>query len=121
MDNKIKVGSEVEKILEKGLWTDHAGEMQKEIASALGRAGFSCILEYSTRRLGDIKNGRIDIVAEKHGEGVAIELDCRSPRSRSIKKLKLWPGYRIIGLRGIRHPIIDGIDGVVCLQVRAAP
>lgn len=120
MNNKIEIGSEVEQILEKGLWTDHAREMQQEVERALTRAGFSVRLEYPTAHLGDNRNGRIDIVAHKDGQDVAIELDCRTPRYRSIKKLKLFPGYRIIGLRGIRHPIVDGIDGVVCLQVRAA-
>jgi hypothetical protein len=118
-EKKILIGSEVEKILEKGLWTDHAQTMQKEVAHALEKAGFVCSLEVATRFLGDCRNGRIDIVAQKNGESVAIELDCRSPRMRSIKKLKLWDGYKILGLRGVRHPIIDGIDGVVCLQVKA--
>lgn len=120
MNNKLKTGSEVEQILEKGLWTDHAREMQEEVSRALERAGFLVVLEFSTAKLGDNRNGRIDIVASKAGENVAIELDCRTPRLRSIKKLKLFDGYRIIGLRGVRHSIVDGIDGVVCLQVRAA-
>jgi hypothetical protein len=120
MDNKMTIGAEVEQILEKGLWTDHAREMQEEVSRALERAGFLVTLEFSTAKLGDSRNGRIDIVASKQGQNVAIELDCRTPRLRSIKKLKLFSGYRIIGLRGIRHPIVDGIDGVVCLQVRAA-
>lgn len=120
MNKNLQIGSEVEQILEKGLWTDHARTMQQEVGRALEQAGFLVFLEFSTAKIGDTKNGRIDIVARKDGQHVAIELDCRTPRMRSIKKLKLFPGYRIIGLRGIRHPIVDGIDGVVCLQVRAS-
>ena len=84
MSNKMMIGAEVEQLLETGLWTDHAREMQQEVGKALERSGFLVQLEFSTAKLGDTRNGRIDIVASKAGENVAIELDCRSPRSRCL-------------------------------------
>jgi len=42
--------------------------------------------------------GRIDLLAEKNGLQIAVELDYRTPRSKSIKKVKHFP-YGMVLLR----------------------
>jgi hypothetical protein len=63
--------------------------------------------------------GRIDLVAEYRNERVAIEIDYRSPREKSLDKLRQFRGYRIVCLRGAYVNPPDGIDAVVALPMRA--
>ena len=99
-------------------WPDNARSMHAEIAAALKSAGFSVWNEYATGDMGDYRKGRIDIFAEAYGGSVAIELDARKPRARSIAKLRLFDCYKLIGLRGVDRVVIpDGIDDVIGLRV----
>ena len=88
---------------------------------ALQQAGFTVAPEFHVPAFDGERNGRIDVVLQKNGGLVAIELDARTPRRKSLKKLRCFPGYRIVALRGValdRPP--DGIDAAVSLPVRAA-
>ncbi len=119
----MSIVKDVSAIMRRLRCNDHAGTMQAQVASALRHAGYFVVLEYPTAGLGDRRDGRIDIVATAiSGERVAIELDARKPRRRSIEKLRLFPGSRVIGLRGVEwRDLPDGIDDVICLTVYGAP
>lgn len=118
----MSIATDVAAIMHRLRCADHAGTMQAQVAAALRCAGYFVVLEYPTRDLGDHLDGRIDIVATaKSGERIAIELDARKPRRRSIEKLQLFPGSRIIGLRGVEWiHLPEGIDDVVCVAVHGA-
>lgn len=106
-------------IMKGCVWPDHAASMHAGVAASLRKAGYQVCMEYPTGALGDTRDGRIDLVAIWDGGKAAIELDCRKPRKRSIHKLRLFDGYRVIGVRGIEgQPIPDGIDAVVTMRVR---
>lgn len=109
------------KIMKSRVWPDHAATMHAELAGALRMAGFYVTMEYPTAHLGDRRDGRIDIVAFALADRIAIELDCRKPRRRSLEKLRLFDGYKIVGVRGIEgHETPDGIDAVIPMRVRVA-
>lgn len=120
-ERNIAVGKIAAKVLASRVWADDAATMHAEVAAALEAAGLFVIMEYPTRWLGDVRKGRIDIVVQKALGQAAIELDCRKPRRRSVLKLRLFPGYRIVGIRGIEgfDPVI-GIDEIVSMRVRVA-
>jgi hypothetical protein len=94
--------------------------MHEEVSFWLEAAGFFVENEFPTKELGDDRAGRIDIVASYKRGSVAIELDCRRPRTRSLKKLRLFNGYRLIVLRGVAMPVAyDGIDQIIAARVFA--
>ena len=67
------------------------------------------------------KGGRIDLVAYDNRGAVAIELDNRRPRRKSLDKLSVFDGGRVVVLRGvppIRKP--EGIDAIIAIPVRTA-
>ena len=75
-------------------WHDY---VQKEIRK----------LGYETRRevfvyIGNGKTGRLDLVAKKDGIEIAIELDYRVPRKKSVLKIKTYK----IGMVLLRDPKI---------------
>lgn len=76
--------------------TDHAKTAQLEITDHLKRNGFDCILEFCISEYADGKTGRIDIIAIKGTERIAIEVDNRSPRKRSMQKLKNMSDYQAL-------------------------
>lgn len=111
-------GREASKIIQNGEWLDNANAFHRGVMIALTDAGFKVFFEFSTAPLGDDVYGRIDIVAEKYGGSVAIELDNRRPRKRSIRKLRLFSGYRIIALRGVEiKDCPDEIDETITAKV----
>jgi len=54
---------------------------------ALKAEGFKVKREVLVPQRGDGRRGRIDIVAERGAETVALELDRRQPRLKSVRKL----------------------------------
>ncbi|MEN3931399.1 hypothetical protein WJT86_10060 [Microvirga sp. W0021] len=96
---------------------DKAGLLQKAVVSELERAGFSVCTEEQVSKLQQRRTGRLDVLAVYRGGTVAIELDARSPRQKSIEKLLQFDAFRIIGLRNISMPPPIGIDAVVALHV----
>lgn len=108
-------------ILQMWTWPDHAPSMHAEIAKSLSRAGFAVELEYPVANIGNGRRGRIDLVARSSEGNVAIELDTRRPRAKSILKLNTFDGFRIIGLRGVQWvEKVPGIDAIIGLRVRQA-
>ena len=107
-------------ILRSHTWPDNARLMHNAVAEVLRAEGFTVVTEYFVRGAFGYSNGRIDIVARRDGGHVAIELDARRPRERSVAKLNKVEAYRIIGLRGVDFPPPPGIDAIACMPVRGA-
>ncbi len=68
-----------------------AGKFQDKIRDFLVDTGFSVKKEVRVQDRGDGRTGRIDLVAEKGGFIIAIEVDRFSPRKKSIYKLLHYP------------------------------
>jgi hypothetical protein len=99
---------------------DDADWAHAEVMRALAKAGFVVAHEIGITT-DDGRRGRLDVVAEKCGARIAIEIDARRPREKSLAKLRTFDGGRIIALRGVSVPgRIDRIDAVVPLRVRCA-
>lgn len=111
-------------VLEQYEFADSAAAMHALAAEILQSHEFVVEFEHTIFYIDTLKQkrrGRIDLVAYKYGGAVAIELDCRNPRTKSIQKLRAFDGAKIFALRGIR--VIDmpaGIDGAAYLQCRQA-
>lgn len=85
---------------------------------ALALIGFRCSREVVVDNRGDGQRGRLDLVAERGAERLALELDDRSPRQKSVTKLAgvLGGTVRVVVLRcpadgPLPHP--DGVDVVI--------
>lgn len=119
-DEAVIAGLAVVEVLEKTGYLDHAPTLHSEVIDRLRREAFEVYPEYPTVGLGDVRKGRVDILAVRDGGHVAIELDCRRPKRRSIFKLLLFDAFRVIGIRGISGFEIPEIDACVCMPVRCA-
>jgi hypothetical protein len=107
-----------------GLPTDlSARPFHDALQAALSELGFACDREVRVGDRGDGRPGRLDLVAERDGVRIAFELDDRSPREKSVTKLRSVTGAaRVIVLR---CPFSDkpqrrtGIDAVIGAGGRA--
>ena len=107
---------------------DDAAEFHRTVETALKSAGFTVRRE---ARVGIRESGRgagrIDLLASIHDGFVAIELDRRSPRSKSLDKLRSFNAFRIViyawrssvdrGTRDRRNHICSG-DAMIAEVVR---
>lgn len=100
---------------------DDASHVQERLINAMVAAGYQVFHEYVVA-LPSGRSGRIDIVAKKDGRWLAIEIDARKPRKRSIEKLALRNWIRVSCLRGVAEGIDEypGLDAVIALPVRLA-
>jgi hypothetical protein len=101
---------------------DDASHVQERLINAMVAAGYRVFHEYFVE-LPTGRSGRIDIVAkDKAGRWLAIEIDARKPRKRSIEKLSLRNWIRVSCLRGVAEGIDEypGLDAVIALPVRLA-
>ena len=97
---------------------DDAREAHKSVVEWLEKQGYSCVNEYKVENRGDGRCGYIDIVAEKNGDRVAIEVDRKTPREKSISKLQQFPGARFVALRDPDPTTItDQVDGVGIIRL----
>ena len=100
---------------------DTAAQSHYRVMAAFQQAGWNVMPEYRID-LPDGRRGRIDLVVETPGAMIAIEIDTRKPREKSLRKLALFNGGRIIALRGVggtpKH--VGEVDAVVRLSVRLA-
>jgi hypothetical protein len=74
----------------KLLPTEKAGEWQDLVENEVKKLGYKVQREVPCS-IDDNRNGRIDLIAQKGEITIAIELDYRTPRSKSIKKVKHYP------------------------------
>lgn len=76
---------------------------------------------YVGRRESGRGEGYIDILARIHGGFVAIELDWKSPRSKSFDKLRAFNAFRMVVLRGAPPWTEErGIDAIFSIPVSPA-
>jgi hypothetical protein len=101
---------------------DDAAGGQDAVMALLKKHGYVCSSEFPIADRGDGRRGYIDVYAARDGVRLAIEIDNRSPRKKSIVKLNRLPhATRIILLRGLRkthggNPVnLPGIE-VICLK-----
>lgn len=118
----IEAGELACQLLTSRLWPDHAPTLHAEAIDLFERNGFIVEAEFAVRQLCGYGRRRIDMVVERVSTGgrVAIELDCRKPRRKSVDKLRKFPGFRIVGIRGIEGHDEPGIDRCVAMRVRVA-
>lgn len=70
----------------------HAADYHDAVALHLEECGWKVRREYAVVT-GDGHGGRVDIVAAKNFRRIALELDNRTPRGRSIIKLQSFPSH----------------------------
>lgn len=72
-----------------------AGEWQDYVKAEIEKIGY--VVEKEVPCLIDQdRNGRIDLIANKDDLQIAIELDYRTPRAKSIIKVKLYPAGMVL-------------------------
>jgi len=99
----------------------NAKALQDTAASRLAEAGYAVETEHKVKDRGDGHPGAIDILVNAQPP-IAIELDRRAPREKSLFKLRQINGHRIIVLReGPNQPPPDGITRVIGLQPLGDP
>lgn len=79
--------------------SNDAQDARTEICEWLAENGFSCKKQYAVQNRGDGRNGKIDILAEKEGATIGIEIDRDSPRDKSIIKLMQIDGEKVVLVR----------------------
>lgn len=101
---------------------DHASNVHATLTRHLIANGYKTQTERWVPMPG--RSGRLDIYAicPVSGTPVAIEIDARRPRKKSIRKLNHVgdDALRVICLRGVSAPLsgVAGVDAVFCLPVR---
>jgi hypothetical protein len=98
---------------------DKAKEFHDAVQIALLNAGFRVTREAPIlKRESGRGFGRIDLLAERNGAAVAIELDRRCPRAKSLDKLRAFDAFRIVVLRGAAPWSSErGIDAIISVPV----
>jgi len=101
-------------LLEAMTGPDDARAFHKRAVAVLRRSCFSVGVELPTTY--GSASGYIDMVAWFRGGTVAIELDRRRPRAKSIEKLLSVNAFRMIVLRDARWQLglPSGIHAMVC-------
>lgn len=97
---------------------DDAALTHRAAVRALRRNGYFVETEVAA-----LRGGRVDICAYHMGEDVfvAIEIDRRTPRVKSVNKLRNFHmAGRVIALRGRICDAPEGIDRIVCIPVHGA-
>lgn len=99
-----------------------ANDLRDRVAQILGRSGWCATTEVRVPDRGDGRPGRIDIVLARAGghPEVAIELDCKTPRAKSLFKVRNHPapGKLVLLRDGDRN---GAVDGVRVMSVRRLP
>jgi Holliday junction resolvase len=81
---------------------DSAADYANDLRARLVAAGYDVTGEVPVTDRGDGRRGRVDLVATRGGETVAIECDRLSPRRKSVVKLGQIEGASalVVALRG---------------------
>src|SRR5947209_6941333 len=98
---------------------DNYHKARQLIAGDLKRSGFSVDTDVALRYefFDGERRGFVSLVAKKNGGVVAIELDRRTPRLRSVHKLRAMNAYRVAAVRGPAARLPYRIHKVVSLDV----
>ena len=98
---------------------DNAKIAQNQLCEYLAKRGYKCEKEYFVLDRGDCYHGYIDVVADKENERLAIEFDRRSPRKKSLIKLKsISATHKIVLLRGTSKCYIEDEIIIFPIQIR---
>lgn len=98
--------------------TDDATEAHHQLCAFLKKNGYACLTEHLVPSRGDKRPGRIDVVATKDGVTVAIEFDKRSPRAKSLYKLRNFNAdIKVVLLRGGRSNYRIGDIGIISVSL----
>lgn len=93
---------------------ERAGQFQNCVQGLLERRGWRVEREVVVGDRGDGRRGKVDLVASQAGYRVGIELDNRSPRAKSVHKLRaLSCDERLVVLRVRSAPY--RVEGVLVL------
>lgn len=97
--------------------TDNARIAHEEVVQFLERHGFKCEKEHFVIDRGDGRRGRVDVYAVRGNLKLAIEIDERTIRKKSIFKLRqIKDAVRVVLLRdGDATEKPEGIDAVISL------
>jgi hypothetical protein len=98
--------------------TDNARALERMVYSVVLDMGCSAVREEWVKYLDGFYTGRIDLVITKPFQ-IAIEIDNKTPRVKSILKLQATNMYRIIILRGRACFCPVGIQEVIGLSDRS--
>lgn len=101
---------------------DMACHVHAAMIDQMVSAGYAVYPEYQIDTE-DGRTGRVDIVArDRDNTWLAIEIDARKPRKRSLKKLFLRDWVRVCCLRGVASGATtnDRLDAVISIDVRVA-
>lgn len=101
---------------------DSAKDYQNAILSSLRNAGFECKKEFKVDSRGtkDGRGGRVDLAIEIGEFRIGIEIDRRSPRVKSLYKLRHGPFDKTILV--LREPFdecptsLEGIDHILWME-----
>lgn len=88
----INLASKLDVLEDADQWQDHVKKKIEELGYQVQKE-VHCVID-------EDRNGRIDLVASKGSLKIAIELDNRTPREKSIRKVKTFP----IGIVLLRDP-----------------
>lgn len=87
--------------------TEKADEWHDYVQGKIERLGYQTRREVPCK-FPDGRDGRIDLVAERDGIQVAIELDYRTPRKKSVLKVQTYPRGMVL----LRDPLIIRKDHI---------
>src|SRR5882762_5729030 len=85
----------IKEVLLSQKWPDNAAALHGMAIKAFFAAGCDVYPEHRLWVPEDNRGGRIDLVIQYGIQLAAIEFDTRKPRRRSVKKLRLFKGYRV--------------------------
>lgn len=77
----------IKELIQGAIELTNSKDLHSEIIQILTENGYKCTKEVKVPNRGDGRGGRIDVVASKVGEKVAIEIDRKTPRKKSLYKL----------------------------------
>ncbi|CAG8998073.1 MAG: hypothetical protein CENE_00004 [Candidatus Celerinatantimonas neptuna] len=79
--------------------SDDAKPLQNAIADSLRSSGWVVELEHQVADRGDGRCGCVDLLASKDSQKIAMEIDRKSPRKKSLVKLSQVDAFPIVALR----------------------
>lgn len=93
------------------------------VVGALRQAGFNMRLQARSGIRTEDGWVRVDLVAQFRGGYVAIELNRRHPRRRSLAALQSMDMFRILALRGAPEPLpkVSSINAIISLKLDKVP
>lgn len=103
-------------LLKENFCAVDAKTLHDDVFDFLVKRGYECIREFPVKNRGDGRVGRIDLLVQKQGAKVGVEIDYETAREKSIFKLnQATPNA---GLVLLREGVVEReeIDGVVVVS-----